>query len=203
MRGIDMPGLNLRDVRKLPVPLPDLQEQIRVVTRLEQIAGRAALLSSAIESGTDWAQSLEQEGLRSIVYGEIANSATSEWQQIWADRTPEVRLAGVAPMDQQAVGEALAGVAAEPSASHRSAKEVRQGVAVSTSGMAAVDAAQLVLTLRELGGSATPEEVFTRLNLSEVGVDSFYLALREAVANGEIEVPPGPSTVLTMVANEI
>ena len=34
-RGIDMPGLNLRDVRRLPVPLPPLEEQREIVRRIE------------------------------------------------------------------------------------------------------------------------------------------------------------------------
>ncbi|WP_181705312.1 restriction endonuclease subunit S [Chthonobacter rhizosphaerae] len=34
MRGIDMPGLNLRDVRRCPVPLPSIQEQTSVLERL-------------------------------------------------------------------------------------------------------------------------------------------------------------------------
>lgn len=34
-RGIDMPGLNLRDVRRVPVPLPPLEEQREIVRRIE------------------------------------------------------------------------------------------------------------------------------------------------------------------------
>lgn len=48
-RGIDMPGLNLRDVRRLPVPLPPLEEQREIVRRIEtafakidRLAGEAA-----------------------------------------------------------------------------------------------------------------------------------------------------------------
>jgi type I restriction enzyme S subunit len=36
-RGIDMPGLNLRDVRRLPIPLPTLEEQDEIIRRVDEL----------------------------------------------------------------------------------------------------------------------------------------------------------------------
>jgi type I restriction enzyme, S subunit len=36
-RGIDMPGLNLADVRRVPIPLPSLEEQAEVVRRVDSL----------------------------------------------------------------------------------------------------------------------------------------------------------------------
>jgi len=40
-RGIDMPGLNLADVRRVPIPLPPLAEQDEIVERLERSFAQA------------------------------------------------------------------------------------------------------------------------------------------------------------------
>lgn len=61
-RGIDMPGLNLADVRKTPIPLPPIEEQDEIIrrtslllayadrleSRLRATTSRVALLSSAV-----------------------------------------------------------------------------------------------------------------------------------------------------------
>ena len=40
-RGIDMPGLNLRDVRRLPIPLPTLEEQDEIIRRVDKLVALA------------------------------------------------------------------------------------------------------------------------------------------------------------------
>lgn len=45
-RGIDMPGLNLADVRRVPIPLPTVDEQAEIVRRVESLVG----LADAIEA---------------------------------------------------------------------------------------------------------------------------------------------------------
>jgi type I restriction enzyme S subunit len=52
-RGIDMPGLNLRDVRRLPVPLAPLEEQVEIASRLSAEKGRLARASAAVAEAAE------------------------------------------------------------------------------------------------------------------------------------------------------
>ncbi len=53
-RGINMPGLNLRDVRRLPIPLAPVSDQVAVVEALEERAGMADDLAAALRSFVIW-----------------------------------------------------------------------------------------------------------------------------------------------------
>lgn len=48
-RGIDMPGLNLRDVRRLPVPLAPVEEQREIVRRIETAFAKIDRLAAEAE----------------------------------------------------------------------------------------------------------------------------------------------------------
>src|SRR5262249_22754304 len=65
-------------------------------------------------------------------------------------------------------------------------EEEAQAVSVPVSGAQVVSMEDLVEALSSLGGDTTPEDLYTRLGLSEAGIDSFYIALRAAVAAGKV-----------------
>lgn len=48
-RGIDMPGLNLADVRRVPIPLPSLEEQAEVVRRVDSLVSLATSIGDRLE----------------------------------------------------------------------------------------------------------------------------------------------------------
>ena len=59
-RGIDMPGLNLRDVRLLPVPIAPLEEQQVIVLRLSEAAAPVSAVAIAARDAYARSLSLEQ-----------------------------------------------------------------------------------------------------------------------------------------------
>ncbi|MEV4706623.1 restriction endonuclease subunit S [Actinoplanes sp. NPDC049316] len=189
MRGIDMPGLNLRDVRRLPVPIPDPVEQGQIVDRLEQLTAKVASLEQLLTTGKAWIETLEREVFKSIVYGDIAARASDEWREAVTDWRPNVQIPELLPVADAILRKALTGAEADAEAASQDVSETKdQGVSVPVSGAQTVKPSELIAALVDLGGDASPEDLYTRLGLSEAGVDSFYLALRESVASGDIRL---------------
>jgi type I restriction enzyme, S subunit len=81
-RGIDMPGLNLRDVRQLPVPIPPIKEQHLIAAKIKRSfaqadrifaeATRAAMLVDRLDQGI-LAKGLRGELVRQDPTDEPAN----------------------------------------------------------------------------------------------------------------------------------
>lgn len=71
-RGIDMPGLNLRDVRQLPVPLPPLDEQKKIASRIEHAFAWIDRLSTDASSARKLIDHLDQAVLAKAFRGELA-----------------------------------------------------------------------------------------------------------------------------------
>ena len=70
-RGIDMPGLNLADVRKLPVPLPPLDEQEEIVRRVEALLKTADALEARYLKAKAHVDKLTQSILAKAFRGEL------------------------------------------------------------------------------------------------------------------------------------
>ncbi|MER9941463.1 restriction endonuclease subunit S [Mesorhizobium sp. M0092] len=70
-RGIDMPGLNLRDVRQLPIPLPPLDEQRFVALSVERAFHWIDRLASEATSGRKLIDNLDQAVLAKAFRGEL------------------------------------------------------------------------------------------------------------------------------------
>ena len=91
-RGIDMPGLNLADIRRVPIPLPPTEEQdeiIRRVTSLLAASERASALSSRMQDHLDHLTAAIFE--RTFCGTLVAQDATDEpaaklWARIRATR---------------------------------------------------------------------------------------------------------------------
>lgn len=70
-RGIDMPGLNLRDVRQLPVPLPPLDEQRLVAGSIERAFAWIDRLAADAISARKLIDHLDQAVLAKAFRGEL------------------------------------------------------------------------------------------------------------------------------------
>lgn len=71
-RGIDMPGLNLRDVRRLPVPLAPIEEQIALARRLSECLERVDRMGHLFRSVLEKGQQLDAAILVKAFRGELA-----------------------------------------------------------------------------------------------------------------------------------
>ena len=70
-RGIDMPGLNLRDVRKLPVPLAPLDEQYELVKAVNDAKERISVVTRSILFAASNLMDLNQSILAKAFRGEM------------------------------------------------------------------------------------------------------------------------------------
>lgn len=70
-RGIDMPGLNLRDVRQLPVPLAPVEEQREIVRRIEAAFAKIDRLAAEAEKALKLTDRLDQRILAKAFAGEL------------------------------------------------------------------------------------------------------------------------------------
>lgn len=79
LRGVDMPGLNLRDVRKLPIPIPPLSEQRQIARLLLTSSDQLKAAQAAHVAATEEIARLEQTILNQALSGELtAQDATEE-----------------------------------------------------------------------------------------------------------------------------
>jgi type I restriction enzyme, S subunit len=70
-RGIDMPGLNLRDVRQLPIPLPSLEEQDEIGRRVDELFALADSLQLRYDDASTRVDKLTPSVLAKAYRGEL------------------------------------------------------------------------------------------------------------------------------------
>jgi hypothetical protein len=75
-RGIDMPGLNLADVRRLPVALPPLPEQQEIACRVAELFALAEKIETRVQSATAAVEKLVQATLAKAFRGELVPTET-------------------------------------------------------------------------------------------------------------------------------
>jgi type I restriction enzyme, S subunit len=203
MRGIDMPGLNLRDVRQLPVPVPPLDVQQEISTRLDDIVSRAGDLRASCDRLTEALPDLETALVESFAYGMSAAAISGRMPvetQVTLSREllESLKDQGRRP---KATSTSTGSEARErpPSGGKTEARvqPVRTGLQVTNSN-------DVIQALRALGGTASPEDLYMSMKLSEAAVDSFYDVLRQLVRERSLkEVRPNTSDVeLKLVAKE-
>ena len=73
-----MPGLNLRDVRRLPVPLAPIEEQREIVRRIETAFARIDRLSTEAEKALKLADRLDQRILAKAFEGKLVPQDPNE-----------------------------------------------------------------------------------------------------------------------------
>jgi len=77
-RGIDMPGLNLADVRRTPIPLPPLEEQDEIIRRAGGLLRRSERLDASSRSAIKTAGKLVPSLLRKAFRGKLVRQDPRE-----------------------------------------------------------------------------------------------------------------------------
>lgn len=70
-RGIDMPGLNLADVRQVPIPVPPIDEQVEIVRRVESLFAYADRLEARYATARAQVEKLTPALLAKAFRGEL------------------------------------------------------------------------------------------------------------------------------------
>ena len=187
MRGIDMPGLNVRDVRQLPVPVPEYEEQVRIAARLDAVTQQARDLGSSIDRLQENLPPLEAGLLASFAYGEQAAAIGDE----------------ISGALQSTLSQELAAVLVAEEARRRAdakaAQKERRGHGVKREDKErdSTNPDRVVQALESLGTPCSPETLFGALRLDAIAVDSFYAVLRRLRDDGKLAISrPDSSKVL-------
>ncbi|WP_051638320.1 restriction endonuclease subunit S [Maribacter sp. Hel_I_7] len=77
-RGIDMPVINLKEVRKLPVPIPSVEEQTEIVNRVEHLFTKANAIEAQYLSLKEKIDSLPQAILAKAFKGELVRQLDTD-----------------------------------------------------------------------------------------------------------------------------
>jgi type I restriction enzyme S subunit len=187
MRGIDMPGLNLRDIRELPIPVPPISVQDEISRNLDELITHLSDMAAAFDVLSTELPQLEASLLGSFSYGSSAAS-----------------IAGKVPEDVQLLlGQELYGSLAEHAAridedeksrrtsrardSSSSTQEGDAEMQPERNGISAAAPNELMAALGALGGRASPEDLYAAMRLSENAVDSFYTSVRELITRRQLK----------------
>lgn len=181
MRGIDMPGLNLRELRQLPVPVPPMSAQRVIVDHLDGIVSKVNDLYRSFSSLRTALPLLEGHLLASFAYGSAARSISDQVSDA---------------LQRQLSGDLLEALIAEDKAFSTRASsgsnlpigQGRKSGDMSDSAGMTVNTIQVLEALEALNDSASPERLYASLKLKEAAIDSFYSALRELVRSDQIKV---------------
>jgi type I restriction enzyme, S subunit len=74
-KGVAYTGVNIEDLRMLPLPVPPLAEQREIVRRAETLLGQASTLILAIDSASKRVDRSSQAILAKAFRGELIGSA--------------------------------------------------------------------------------------------------------------------------------
>ncbi|MFD5512698.1 restriction endonuclease subunit S [Streptomyces sp. NPDC127051] len=177
LRGIDMPGLNLRDVRKLPVPLRDLGSQRQIAEALNEVIEALQGVAKDAESTTNRLRRMEQEFTPSFAYGELARAITAETS---GSETHKLSSLILAQVERSAK-------AAQSSAVDRPRRSNTKG-SKKISLRSSVEPEDILAALRQSEAPLNPDQLYRQLSLTDAAVDSFYAALRELTASEQVIV---------------
>lgn len=178
MRGIDMPGLNLRDVRRLPVPVIELSHQVEITQALDAAIDYTQKIQEGLTNCDRALTELEGELLRRYAYGREAEAIGSETlgaRQSSASRDLVLLLRSRIITEGNKVRAGMD----RPSGQLRRVEVITPRSATSE---------HLLETLRSLGGRLTPEDLYHGMELSESDVDAFFSALRDLLEGGHVSI---------------
>lgn len=77
-RGIDMPGLNLADIRKIPIPLPPIEEQKEIVRRVEKLFAFAESIEAHYQTARAQVDKLTPAILAKAFRGELVDQDSND-----------------------------------------------------------------------------------------------------------------------------
>jgi hypothetical protein len=191
LRGIDMPGLNLRDVRQLPVPVRDMNTQRQIAEALTEVTSAHQSVIKDARSAVGRLLELERELTVSCAYGEMARRIT---QETAADKAESLSSLILTEIREAAVKQQR-----KPSTrSSQSAKNRSKRISLKP----AVTPEEVLVVLQEASGPLDPEHLFRQLSLSDSAVDSFYAALRDLKQSRKLKITrPNDTDVQISVAD--
>ncbi|OPG06701.1 hypothetical protein B1R27_16520 [Streptomyces sp. GKU 895] len=191
MRGIDMPGLNLRDVRLLPVPVPELGEQRRKVHLINQVVDKVhETRATLLESQRELAET-EVRTLPELAYGHLAREVS---QGLGTENSME-GVGLVTRLRERQVP--LKRNVKRRAPSKRNPKEMSP-----QSGE--LNADHLLQVVQASGGRISPEELYRSMSLEDNAVDDFYALLREMRREGRIGIDrPDEEFVFVTAGGEV
>ncbi|MEV6473620.1 MULTISPECIES: restriction endonuclease subunit S [unclassified Streptomyces] len=177
LRGIDMPGLNLRDVRQLPVPVRDLSTQRQIAETLDEVTAAHQGVIRDAQSAVSRLQGLEHEFTASCAFGDMARwitqrTAGDESESLSSLILTQVKESASKPRKKTA------------SRSPRSSKNRSKRISLKST----TTPQEILAVLQGASGPLVPEHLFRQLSLSDSAVDSFYAALRELKQMRRLEV---------------
>ncbi|WP_079158566.1 restriction endonuclease subunit S [Streptomyces caniscabiei] len=176
MRGIDMPGLNLRDVRLLPVPVPKLAEQRKKVHLINQVVNKVReTRATLVESQRELVET-EVRTLPALAYGHLAREVS---QGLGFTENSMEAVGLVKRLRERQVP--LKRTVKRRAPSKRNPKEMSP-----QSGE--LNADNLLQVLQESGGRISPEDLYRSMSLEDSAVDDFYALLRDMRREGRIGI---------------
>lgn len=192
LRGTGMPGLNLSDLRQLPVPLPPLQTQQQIAERLDGQTTVAREIAQSLDACERLTTVTERSFLRALTGGDLTYAISEQCERVsatepdGAEIVTRLRALMATPESRsQATEVGLATLANRRSRRHR---EPQQRRAV----------AEIV---RDAQAPLPPEELFRRTGIPVEAVDEFFAELRVAVESRLIIIErPDDSKVFVRAA---
>ncbi|MBG7700905.1 restriction endonuclease subunit S [Streptomyces sp. MC1] len=175
LRGIDMPGLNLRDVREMPVPVRDLGSQRQISEALNEVTAALQGLIRDAQSAASRLRQMERELIVSFAFGEVANWITQETSG------PETESLSSLILDR--IKDSVSQVRRKPARPRRPNMNRSKRITLKP----ATTPEEVLAVLQQSHDPLEPEHLFRQLSLAESAVDSFYAALRELKQSGRLK----------------
>ncbi|UIZ14416.1 restriction endonuclease subunit S [Streptomyces sp. R527F] len=177
MRGIDMPGLNLRDVRQLPVPIPVVAEQRRQVNLMNRLVKRVSEARSALVESQQHLLETEVLTITGLAYSDLARTVTKSLSNSVSEDETQNLMKRMFERQQSSPKEPA----------KKKAPQTRKTSEMSTqSGV--VNADHLFQILESSGGRISPAELYRGMRLEDDAVDDFYALLRDLSKDGRIDI---------------
>jgi type I restriction enzyme, S subunit len=173
VHGIGRPRMNQQEIKAIPIPLPPLKEQRRIVAEVERRLSVIREVESAVKANLLRAGRLRQAILTQAFEGKLVPQDPNEepaeelLERILATRQIEIARVWIPRQQREKVE-------MSESNEHKSLFEV----------------------LKSVRGRLKPEELFSRAGFDEESIDEFYEELRTEIRNGRIkEIRPNKKDV--------
>lgn len=168
--GAGKPGLNLTNIRDMPVALPSLDEQGEIVRRVDRLLALANRVEASLAVGTRRTERITQSVLKKAFDGELVET--------------EADLARLESRDYEPAWLLLERVKLEHSADKSTSKNGK--VKEMAKRKATSERRALTEILAGVKSGLTPDQLIQKAGFDETTVEQFYRELRDAVRNGEI-----------------
>jgi hypothetical protein len=173
--GIAYTGINIADLKRLPIPIPSIEEQREIVRSLNGALARIDAAVSAHAASVTNLNRLDQALLARAFRGELVEQDSAE----------------------ESVGILLARLAAEAAAKP---EEPRKRMPRKIKSSTTREIQSILDVLRASKGGFSPEELFRQSGRDETDleqVEKFYTELRQFVNDGKVkEKRPNSATVI-------